>query len=82
MGFENPLLPQLVRSAFVKFHAYRQRGVPVEPDIFIYRACGTDYQVKVRALDRNGLALVTTKWINLGDGLDPEDIRWKKNSEK
>ncbi|EFQ99642.1 F-box domain-containing protein [Nannizzia gypsea CBS 118893] len=38
--------------------------------------------VEVRALDRNRLALVTTKWINLGAGLDPDDIRWKKNSER
>ncbi|DAA73425.1 TPA_exp: Uncharacterized protein A8136_4735 [Trichophyton benhamiae CBS 112371] len=82
MGFENPLLLPLVRSAYVKFYLSKQRGVPIEPDIFTCRACDADYQVEVRALDRDRLALVTTKWTNLGAGLDPEDIRWKKNNEK
>ncbi|EGE06896.1 F-box domain-containing protein [Trichophyton equinum CBS 127.97] len=81
MRGQDPIMPPLVRSAFTKSKISKQRGLPFEPDVFNCRACGADYQVEVRALDRNRLAIVTTKWINLGAGLDPDDIRWKKNSQ-
>ncbi|EEQ32746.1 F-box domain-containing protein [Microsporum canis CBS 113480] len=34
----------------------------------------------IRVSEKNRLALVITKWLNLGNGLDPEDIRWKRHS--
>ena len=40
------------------------------------RRCNTDFQIEIRALGDEGLALVTTKWLDLGSGLTPTDIKW------
>lgn len=39
------------------------------------RTCGTDYKIEVKEYGDDGLALVITKWIDLGSGITP-DSRW------
>ncbi|KAK2822978.1 hypothetical protein FQN49_007592 [Arthroderma sp. PD_2] len=81
MDGERPILPRLIKSAFEKYIASKQSRIPVGPDVFTCRTCGTDYQVEVKRFSNNRLALVMTKWLDLGAGLDPKDIRWKRHSE-
>lgn len=49
------------------------------PNIYQCRACGIDYQMETIDCDREGTALVITKWLDLGSGLDPKDSRWTRH---
>lgn len=46
-------------------------------DVLRCRQCSTEYQIKLRMLGDEGLALVITKWLDLGQGLTPNDIKWR-----
>ena len=46
-------------------------------DLLRCRQCGTEYQIQLRMLGEEGLALVITKWLDLGLGLTPNDIKWR-----
>lgn len=41
------------------------------------KQCNTDYQLELHFLGQNDLALVITRWLNLGAGLTPEDPQWR-----
>ena len=49
---------------------------PISTSIKKCRRCNTDFQIEIRALGDEGLALVTSKWLDLGSGLTPTDIKW------
>lgn len=40
-------------------------------------SCNTHFQVEVKDLGGEGIALVITKWLDLGSGLTPTDPKWK-----
>jgi hypothetical protein len=39
-------------------------------------SCKTDYEVELCEFGANDLALVNTRWVNLGPGISPTDRRW------
>lgn len=43
----------------------------------ICKRCNTDYELQLVECGQDGLALVITRWINLGSGLSPDDPQWK-----
>ncbi|KAI4127532.1 MAG: hypothetical protein LQ347_004563 [Umbilicaria vellea] len=47
------------------------------PDVSKCRFCNTDFQVEIKDFGDEGLALVVTKWLDLGSGLTPMDTRWR-----
>ncbi|KAI9874312.1 MAG: hypothetical protein M1830_009893 [Pleopsidium flavum] len=49
----------------------------VRPDVLKCRFCNTDFQVEIKDCGDEGLALVVTKWLDLGSGLTPMDTRWR-----
>ncbi|KAG6986568.1 hypothetical protein G7Y79_00077g099600 [Physcia stellaris] len=49
---------------------------PATSAILQCRECMLDYQVQLKMLGDEGLALVITKWLDLGAGLTPTDIKW------
>ncbi|KAB8201506.1 hypothetical protein BDV34DRAFT_216281 [Aspergillus parasiticus] len=42
-------------------------------------ACGLDYQIDATTCGTAGIALIVTKWLDLGPGLDPTDVRWTRH---
>lgn len=48
------------------------------PETFHCSPCDTTYQVEVRTCGDEGVAVVVTKWLDLGAGLDPHDDRWRR----
>jgi hypothetical protein len=53
---------------------------PSDPNIYQCSVCGIDYQIEVVDCDSKGTALIITKWLDLGSGLNPNDPRWKRHS--
>ena len=49
---------------------------PLSTSVKKCRQCNTDFQIEIRTLGEEGLALVITKWLDLGSGLTPTDIKW------
>ena len=49
---------------------------PATSEILQCRECMIDYRLQVTMLSNQGLALVVTKWLDLGAGLTPADIKW------
>lgn len=47
------------------------------PDVSKCRFCNTDFQIEIKDFGDEGLALVVTKWLDLGSGLTPMDTRWR-----
>lgn len=39
--------------------------------------CNTDYELQLVGCGQDDLAIVITRWINLGPGLSPDDPQWK-----
>lgn len=39
--------------------------------------CNTSYKLELRELDQANICLVVTRWLDLGPGLNPNDVRWK-----
>ncbi|KAL1986327.1 hypothetical protein VTN96DRAFT_9565 [Rasamsonia emersonii] len=44
--------------------------------VFKCHFCNIDFQITIREYD-GGLAMVVTKWLDLGSGLTPDDTRWR-----
>lgn len=42
--------------------------------------CGVEFEISLRDCGKDGKALVVTKWLDLGAGIDPKDPKWKKKS--
>ncbi|EAW10947.1 F-box domain protein [Aspergillus clavatus NRRL 1] len=49
------------------------------PQTFHCPSCDTTYQVEVRTCGDDGVAVVVTKWLDLGAGLDPQDHDWTRH---
>jgi hypothetical protein len=49
------------------------------PNIYQCSFCCTDFQLEVVDCDRKGIALVITRWLDLGSGLDPDDPKWRRH---
>ena len=54
---------------------------PREPKRRICRRCQLLYQLEVLTAGNDGLAIVITKWLDLGSGLTPLDPKWRFLSE-
>lgn len=48
-------------------------------NFFKCRMCGIDYQPQIRRCGDDGLALVITKWLDLGTGKIPMGFEWKRH---
>lgn len=71
----SPELSQLVESKL----KLRRTGPEYRAgaDVTKCRFCNTDFQVEIKDFGDEGLALVVTKWLDLGPGLTPMDTRWR-----
>jgi hypothetical protein len=49
----------------------------VDPDVRRCRYCNTDFQVEIKEIGEKDLALVITKWLDLGSGSTPMGTRWR-----
>ena len=49
---------------------------PTQTQLFRCRCCNTNFQLEIKDLGDEGLALVITKWLDLGSGKTPTDSRW------
>ena len=54
---------------------------PREPKRRVCRKCKFIYQLEVLDTGSDGLAIVITKWLDLGSGLTPLDQRWRLFTE-
>ena len=52
-------------------------GGPRETKRRVCRRCKFVYQLEVLDTDSDGLAIVITKWLDLGSGLTPLDQKWR-----
>ena len=66
---------QLIMSSLNE-HFIKSKG-PREPKRRICRRCQFVYQLEVLDTDNDGLAIVITKWLDLGSGLTPLDQNWR-----
>ena len=66
---------QLVTSSLEEYLT-RSEGAR-EPEGRICRQCKFDYQLQVLDIGSDGLAIVITRWLDLGSGLTPLDQKWK-----
>ena len=55
---------------------------PQEPKRRFCRRCKFIYQLEVLDTGSDGLAIVITKWLDLGSGLTPLDQRWRFRTEQ
>lgn len=72
-------ISQLIES---KLEHYRRTGIEpgeddASPDVRKCRYCNVDFQLEIKDFGGEGLALVVTKWLDLGSGLTPMDTRWR-----
>jgi hypothetical protein len=51
----------------------------VRQDIRRCRYCYTDFQLEIEEVGDEALALVITKWLDLGSGLTPVDTKWRSH---
>ncbi len=70
---------QLIVSSLVE-HLTRSEG-PREPKRRICRRCKFVYQLEVLDTCSDGLAIVITKWLDLGSGLTPLDPKWRFHTD-
>ena len=66
---------QLVISSLDEYLT-RSEGLR-EPKRRICRRCNFEYQLEVLDTGSDGLAIVITKWLDLGSGLTPLDRKWR-----
>ena len=66
---------QLIMSSLDE-HLTKSKG-PREPKRRICCRCQFVYQLEVLDTGSDGLAIVITKWLDLGSGLTPLDQRWR-----
>ncbi|KAK2781702.1 hypothetical protein FQN52_001377 [Onygenales sp. PD_12] len=67
-------IPQLFAAA-LEGPRTNDNGIHMDPEVHRCR-CGVEYQIEVRNYGDAGLALVITKWVDLGPGLRPTDAEW------
>jgi hypothetical protein len=75
MSVRSPEVSRLIESE-LKSGGRAESDCRVHADVFKCRHCNMEFQVEIRALGNEGLALVITKWLDLGSELTPRDIRW------
>lgn len=44
--------------------------------------CYVDYVVDAKDFGERGFAVVTTKWVNFGAGLESPDIKWESHADR
>lgn len=47
--------------------------------ILIYPYCWVNYALDAIDFGEQGFAVIVTRWVNLGAGLDSEDAKWKSH---
>lgn len=67
--------PDLVDLVSHCLEAYRS-GATSAPELRRCHYCTTDYKVDIKEHGEESLALVITKWLDLGSGATPDDTRW------
>lgn len=92
--FQNP---RAVRAPTIHFcahysmelgiHSWREKLQDVltgdsTSELLSCSVCGVEYILQFRSMENNtGIALVVTKWLNLGDGLSPHARTWRQHVE-
>ena len=66
---------QLIMSSLIEYFT-GSKG-PREPKRRVCHQCKLVYQLEVLDTVSDGLAIVTTKWLDLGSGLTPLDPKWR-----
>ena len=66
---------QLIRSSLNEYLT-RSEGAQ-DPKRRICPRCKFDYQLEVLDTDNDSLAIVITRWLDLGSGLTPLDQKWR-----
>ncbi|KAE8352213.1 hypothetical protein BDV28DRAFT_161908 [Aspergillus coremiiformis] len=74
LRLRDPSVAQIVRRSFIGDVDYG----PV-PNTYRCQACGVDFQIKIASCGFDGVALIITKWLELGPGLVPTEIRWRRH---
>ncbi|KAK2798000.1 hypothetical protein FQN50_008996 [Emmonsiellopsis sp. PD_5] len=49
------------------------------PTLFTCGECCMDFRFQVVYFSEEGFALIVTKWLDLGAGKDPTDVKWKRH---
>lgn len=75
LGRDSPVISRLIMSKLEP----GQRGMG--PDLRKCRCCNMDYHMKISDFGDRGVALVITKWLDLGPGMNPRDMRWKAHTQ-
>ena len=52
-------------------------GMVREPNRYMCFECNFVFDVEILETKSDGLAIIVTKWLNLGSGLTPSDPRWR-----
>lgn len=68
--------PGVAESVSHCLESYRF-GATTTPELRRCRYCDTDFKFDIKEHGDDGLALVITKWVDLGSGITPDDTRWK-----
>lgn len=66
-------------------HIIRQRGFCLDGPSTAAKcmqcsACGVEFETTLRDCGKDGKAVITTKWLDLGPGIDIKDPRWRKKA--
>lgn len=67
-------ISRLIQSRLDSHH--RKVNCQICPEVLKCQDCNTDFQIEIKDFADQGLALVVTKWLDLGSGLTPMDARW------
>ena len=68
-------IAQLIGSSLDEYSKRAQK--PQGPNLRRCRSCKFSYQLQVLDTVSDGLAIVITKWLDLGSGLTPMDPKWR-----
>jgi hypothetical protein len=68
---------ELLRLVRCMVHAYNVGKKETRSNSQTCAECKTDYELQLVEFGQHELALIITKWMNLGDGLSPYDPQWK-----
>ena len=68
-------IAQLIESSLDEYSKRAQK--PQGPNLRRCRCCKFSYQLQVLDTVSDGLAIVITKWLDLGSGLTPMDPKWR-----
>lgn len=79
LGTRSPEISQHIESQLESYDTGIDRQVG--SDLLTCRYCNTDIQIERKKFDDERLALIVTKWLDLGSGLTLKDIRWTAHSD-